>query len=98
MRIGFVVGQFPQLSETFVIGQMPGLLRRGFEVDVVCNGITDNDFPDRHQEPLATLLARTRDWWGAAACQSALNFDPHWTAPLGVDKDRAADLPVCRMC
>jgi len=67
MRVGFVVGQFPQLSETFVIGQMAGLLRRGFEVDVVCNGITDYDFPDRKQEPLATLLARTRDWWGAAA-------------------------------
>jgi colanic acid/amylovoran biosynthesis glycosyltransferase len=67
MRIGFVVGQFPQLSETFVIGQMTGLLRRGFSVEVVCNGITDYDFPDRRQEPLRTLLPRTRDWWGAAA-------------------------------
>jgi colanic acid/amylovoran biosynthesis glycosyltransferase len=67
MRIGFVVGQFPQLSETFVIGQMAGLLRRGFEIDVVCNGISNYDFADRHQEPLATLLTRTRDWWGAAA-------------------------------
>ncbi|ACP23576.1 putative colanic acid biosynthesis glycosyl transferase (plasmid) [Sinorhizobium fredii NGR234] len=67
MRVGFVVGQFPMLSETFVIGQMAGLLRRGFKVDVVCNGISDYNFADRQQEPLATLLARTRDWWGAAA-------------------------------
>ncbi|MDK1493481.1 glycosyltransferase [Sinorhizobium sp. 7-81] len=67
MRIGFIVGQFPSLSETFVVGQMAGLLRRGFTVDVVCNGISDYNFADRKQEPLATLLARTRDWWGAAA-------------------------------
>ncbi len=67
MRVGFVVGQFPMLSETFVIGQMAGLLRRGFKVDVVCNGISDYNFADRQQEPLATLLPRTRDWWGAAA-------------------------------
>ncbi|MCA1404289.1 glycosyltransferase [Ensifer sp. IC3342] len=67
MRVGFIVGQFPSLSETFVIGQMAGLLRRGFEVDVVCNGISDYNFADRRQEPLATLLTRTRDWWGAAA-------------------------------
>ncbi|WEX74438.1 glycosyltransferase [Sinorhizobium numidicum] len=67
MRIGFVVGQFPLLSETFVIGQMAGLLRHGFNVNVVCNGISDYNFADREQEPLATLLKETRDWWGAAA-------------------------------
>lgn len=67
MRIGFVVGQFPQLSETFVIGQMVGLLKRGFEVEVVCNGITDCHLANSGREPLATLLERTRDWWGAAA-------------------------------
>lgn len=67
MRIGFVVGQFPQLSETFVVGQMAGLLRRGFEVEVVCNGISDCHLANRGQAPVATLLERTRDWWGAAA-------------------------------
>lgn len=67
MRIGFVVGQFPQLSETFVVGQMAGLLKRGFEVEVVCNGISDSHPANRVQEPIATLLKRTRDWWGAAA-------------------------------
>lgn len=67
MRIGFVVGQFPQLSETFVVGQMAGLLKRGFEVEVVCNGISDSHPANRGQEPIATLLKRTGDWWGAAA-------------------------------
>jgi colanic acid/amylovoran biosynthesis glycosyltransferase len=67
VRIGFVVGRFPSLSETFVISQMSSLLRRGFQVDVVCNGIADDEHLDRHGEPLATLLAKTRDWWGPAA-------------------------------
>lgn len=61
------MGRFPSLSETFVINQMSSLLRRGFQVDVVCNGISDDDHLDRQGEPLATLLGRTRDWWGPAA-------------------------------
>jgi colanic acid/amylovoran biosynthesis glycosyltransferase len=64
MRVGFVVGQFPMLSETFVIGQMAGLLKRGFEVGVICNGVTDYRYPDRNKEPLSRLLPETRDWWG----------------------------------
>jgi colanic acid/amylovoran biosynthesis glycosyltransferase len=64
MRVGFVVGQFPTLSETFVISQMGGLLQRGASVGVVCNGIADYAYPDREKEPLSRLLPETRDWWG----------------------------------
>lgn len=67
MRVGFVVGRFPSLSETFIISQMSSLLDRGFQIDVVCNGIADDEHLDRQREPLATLLAKTRDWWGPAA-------------------------------
>lgn len=67
MRVGFVVGRFPSLSETFVISQMAGLKRRGFDVDVVCNGVAKDDRIDRRKEPLATLMANTRDWWGPAS-------------------------------
>lgn len=67
MRVGFVVGRFPSLSETFIIHQMGSLLKRGFKLDIVCNGISDDDHLDRSGEPLATLLSRTRDWWGPAA-------------------------------
>jgi colanic acid/amylovoran biosynthesis glycosyltransferase len=67
MRVGFVVGQFPMLSETFVISQMAGLLKRGFEVGVVCNGVSDYRYPDKNKEPLSRLLPRTRDWWGPLA-------------------------------
>ena len=34
MRIGFVVDQFPALSQTFVLRQITGLLDRGHEVDI----------------------------------------------------------------
>ena len=34
MRVAFLVGHFPRLSETFVLNQITGLLDRGHEVDV----------------------------------------------------------------
>lgn len=34
MRIAFLVGQFPTLSETFVLNQITGLIERGHEVDI----------------------------------------------------------------
>ncbi|QPB24842.1 glycosyltransferase (plasmid) [Rhizobium sp. 007] len=67
MRVGYVVGRFPVLSETFVINQMAGLLQRDFEVGVVCNGIAPEAHIDTSVEPLSTLMAGTRDWWGPAA-------------------------------
>jgi len=34
MRIAFIVGEFPALSETFVLNQITGLIDRGHEVDI----------------------------------------------------------------
>lgn len=34
MKIAFVVGEFPNLSETFVINQIAGLVERGHDVDI----------------------------------------------------------------
>ncbi|MBD0336289.1 MAG: glycosyltransferase [Cyanobacteria bacterium Co-bin13] len=34
MKIAFIVGQFPVLSETFILNQITGLLERGHEVDI----------------------------------------------------------------
>ena len=64
MRVGFVVSEFPLLSETFVLDQMAGLLRRGFEIEVMCNAAGNDSQVDRRKEPLATLLANTRRWGG----------------------------------
>ena len=34
MRVAFLVGEFPKLSQTFVINQITGLIDRGHEVDI----------------------------------------------------------------
>ena len=34
MKVAFIVGQFPKLSETFILRQVTGLLERGHEVNV----------------------------------------------------------------
>jgi colanic acid/amylovoran biosynthesis glycosyltransferase len=34
MRIAFIVGQFPKLSETFILNQATGLIDRGHQVDI----------------------------------------------------------------
>ncbi|EDX87368.1 glycosyl transferase, group 1 family protein [Synechococcus sp. PCC 7335] len=41
LRIAFVVGQFPMLSETFVMNQATGLLARGHEVDIYTEQLCD---------------------------------------------------------
>lgn len=43
MKIAFIVGQFPVLSETFILNQITGLLDRGHEVDIYadCPGNLD---------------------------------------------------------
>jgi len=38
MRIAFLVGQFPALSETFILNQITGLIDRGHEVDIFASG------------------------------------------------------------
>ncbi|MDG4882485.1 glycosyltransferase [Mesorhizobium sp. WSM4884] len=74
MRVGFVVGEFPLLSETFVIDQMAGLLSRGFDVEVICTRIGSDGRIDRQGEPVAKLLATTRCWWEWAAGVRELVF------------------------
>lgn len=34
MKILFIVGQFPFLSETFILNQITGLIDRGHQVDI----------------------------------------------------------------
>ncbi|MDB6454790.1 glycosyltransferase [Falsirhodobacter sp. 20TX0035] len=76
MRVGFVVSQFPLLSETFVISQMEGLLARGFEVGVICDTVMDTH-PDRQREPLSSLIRNTRLWWSSARLQRAVDRLPY---------------------
>lgn len=46
MKVALVVGQFPALSETFVLNQITGLLDRGVEVDIYAG--TRNPQPAEH--------------------------------------------------
>lgn len=48
MRIAFIVGRFPMLSQTFVLNQITGLIERGHEVDIYTEqwGDTNKVHPD----------------------------------------------------
>lgn len=65
MRVGFVVSQFPLLSETFVISQMEEMAARGFEVGVIADSLEDSH-PDLHREPLSSFTGNARLWWSPA--------------------------------
>lgn len=58
MRIAFIVGEFPVISETFIINQAVGLLKQGHEVDIFADELIEHakahrDVADYH------LLDRT---------------------------------------
>ncbi len=99
MRVGFVVGEFPLLSETFVLDQMAGLLRRDFDVAVVCNAVRNDDRIYKQKEPLATLLNKTRRWWGWAAgvggLVSRLHPDLRYKVSTALDIAFAGRLNSC---
>ena len=48
MKIAFIVGQFPVLTETFILNQITGLIDRGHEVDIYahCPGNDQKMHPD----------------------------------------------------
>ena len=43
MKIAFIVGGFPKLSETFILNQITGLIDRGHEVDIYAHNNTNED-------------------------------------------------------
>jgi colanic acid/amylovoran biosynthesis glycosyltransferase len=61
MRIAFVIGEFPRLSETFVLSQITGLIKRGHAVAVYAArpGLESKIHPDvtRYR-----LIDKTRYW------------------------------------
>lgn len=58
MRIAFIVGQFPMLSETFILNQITGVIEQGHEVDIYTEywGDCSCVHPDVHK---FQLLERT---------------------------------------
>src|SRR6478752_9829897 len=51
MKILFVVGQFPKLSETFILNQITGLIDQGHQVDILAEKPTfqENAHEDVHK-------------------------------------------------
>ncbi|MGF1492437.1 MAG: glycosyltransferase [Microcoleaceae cyanobacterium] len=43
MKIAFIVGHFPQLSETFILNQITGLIDRGHQVDIYASALGNTD-------------------------------------------------------
>ena len=68
MKIGFVVGEFPLLSHTFVISQIEAMMRRGFDVSIVCDRIGSDSTnrrrgrADAHHAGKHTSLVAAADW------------------------------------
>jgi len=42
MKILFIIGKFPLLSQTFVLNQITGLIDRGHEVDIYATSSVNN--------------------------------------------------------
>jgi colanic acid/amylovoran biosynthesis glycosyltransferase len=61
MRIAFVVGNFPALSETFILNQITGLIDRGHEIDIFAEKARSD--PSIHSDvETYNLLERTYYW------------------------------------
>ncbi len=61
MRIGFVLGEFPRISETFILSQITGLIERGHEVAVYA-GRPGPRGPVHPDVGRYRLLERVRYW------------------------------------
>lgn len=62
MKIAFLVGMFPKLSETFILRQITGLLDLGHEVDIFCStlGRERNVHPDVYKYSLIDRVKFSR--------------------------------------
>ena len=59
MRIAFIVGRFPALSQTFILRQVTGLLERGHEVEIFAQRPGEEPVGHRDVETFE-LMKRTR--------------------------------------
>ncbi|MEA5465665.1 glycosyltransferase [Leptothoe sp. PORK10 BA2] len=61
MKIAFFLGEFPAISQTFILDQIVGLIQQGHEVDVFATTVSDEDtvHPEINKY---SLLERTYYW------------------------------------
>jgi len=59
LKIAYILGPFPQISETFVLNQITGLLDLGHDVDIFSEKRPDH--PDVHQDVVDYhLISKTK--------------------------------------
>ncbi|MEM9905383.1 MAG: colanic acid biosynthesis glycosyltransferase WcaL, partial [Cyanobacteria bacterium P01_D01_bin.44] len=61
MKIAFFLGEFPAISQTFVLDQIVGLMRRGHAVDIFANVAKDKE--TLHPEIEKYRLLDRTDYW-----------------------------------
>jgi colanic acid/amylovoran biosynthesis glycosyltransferase len=64
MRIAVIVGSFPELSTTFILDQVTGLLDRGHDVQIFAR-VPQRAEPVHPDFVRYRLAERTHYWWGA---------------------------------
>lgn len=50
MRIAFIIGKFPSLSETFILNQITGLIDRGHQIDIYATPPTERELAVVHSD------------------------------------------------
>lgn len=73
MKIAFLVGTFPKLSETFILNQITGLIDRGHEVDIFADTSSDEAIPLHGDVCKYGLQRRTVHFCGAESFQMPAN-------------------------
>ncbi|HSR89759.1 MAG TPA: glycosyltransferase [Gemmatimonadales bacterium] len=78
MRVAFVVGGFPELSETFILDQMTGLLDRGHEIMIFARPPRNSRAPRHASVDEYGLTGRVTYWEGRVSdSRSALSRTGH---------------------
>ncbi|MEY2440810.1 MAG: hypothetical protein QOJ46_236 [bacterium] len=105
MRLLFVLDQWPELSETFVVNELEALRRQGHAVRVQAARIAPNPNPEAPPDVDVALLATGGGWrdlaWLVArrprACASDLAQRPRWRREEWVRPLRALAGPARRI-
>jgi colanic acid/amylovoran biosynthesis glycosyltransferase len=88
MRIAFIVGAFPELSTTFILDQITGLLERGHDVHIFARQPWDGA-PVHGDFERYGLGARTHYWWaGLRAAGSVLRDSAKLLASSPLDNGK----------
>jgi colanic acid/amylovoran biosynthesis glycosyltransferase len=94
MRIAFVVGNFPALSETFILNQITGLIDRGHEIDIFAEKARND--PSIHADVATYNLLERTYYWNAPLDEKEQLFKALGLLALNFYKKSGALLKIVR--